>query len=231
MLFAGVFMVGSGAYRLGFSLKPQGQEVTAVVDSVLADHPAERVGLAPGDRIVAIDGAAVAPDEISQTIGSSHGRPLELTVVRDGRTIVLPTTRARRDMGESPPQAFADSLRVTGEVTKQIGLSLGRLVHGEGRKDISSPVGIVRGSEQALEQGARDYLSVLGLISLSLALLNLLPLLPLDGGHIAFSVIEAIRGRAVARAVYERVSAVGIALVLLLFFVGLSNDLGGGPGG
>ena len=72
---------------------------------------------------------------------------------------------------------------------------------------------------------------MLGLISLSLALLNLLPLLPLDGGHIFFSLLEAIRGRAVAREVYERLSAIGIALVLLLFFVGLSNDVGRIGGG
>ena len=72
---------------------------------------------------------------------------------------------------------------------------------------------------------------MLGLISLSLALLNLLPLLPLDGGHIAFSIIEGVRGRAVRREIYERVSAVGIALVLLLFFVGLSNDIGRINGG
>jgi regulator of sigma E protease len=58
-----------------------------------------------------------------------------------------------------------------------------------------------------------------------------LPLLPLDGGHIAFSLIEGIRGRSVGRAVYERVSVVGIALVLLLFFVGLSNDVGRIGGG
>jgi regulator of sigma E protease len=58
-----------------------------------------------------------------------------------------------------------------------------------------------------------------------------LPLLPLDGGHIAFSLIEGVRRRAVGREVYERVSIVGIALVLMLFFIGLSNDLGGrGPG-
>ena len=77
-----------------------------------------------------------------------------------------------------------------------------------------------------MEQGADTYLWVLGLISLSLALLNLLPLLPLDGGHIAFSLIEGIRGKAVAREVYERVSVIGIAVVLLLFFIGLSNDVG-----
>ena len=97
---------------------------------------------------------------------------------------------------------------------------------GDGRDEISSPVGIVQGSSQAVERGAESYLWVLGLISLSLALLNLLPLLPLDGGHIAFSLLEGIRGKAVAREVYERVSVVGIALVLLLFFIGLSNDIG-----
>ena len=67
---------------------------------------------------------------------------------------------------------------------------------------------------------------MLGLISLSVALLNLLPLLPLDGGHIVFSVIEGIQGRAVRREIYERVSIIGIGLVLLLFFIGLSNDIG-----
>jgi regulator of sigma E protease len=86
-------------------------------------------------------------------------------------------------------------------------------------------VGIVQGSSEAVRQGTDSYLSVLALISLSIALLNLLPLLPLDGGHIAFAVAEGIRGRAVAREVYERVSVVGIALVLLLFVIGLSNDI------
>ena len=115
---------------------------------------------------------------------------------------------------------------MTGIVTKQIGVSLAEIVTGDGRDQISSPVGIVQGSSKAAESGLDNYLWVLGLISLSLALLNLLPLLPLDGGHIAFSLIEGVRGKAVTREVYERVSAVGIAVVLLLFFIGLSNDVG-----
>ena len=115
---------------------------------------------------------------------------------------------------------------MTGLVTSEIVKSLGRLVTGEGRKDISSPVGIVQGSSDAAKEGTDSFLWVLGLISLSIALLNLLPLLPLDGGHIVFAVLEGIRGRAVGREVYERVSIVGIGLVLLLFFIGLSNDIG-----
>ena len=86
-------------------------------------------------------------------------------------------------------------------------------------------------SSKAVKTDYRDYLQVLAVISLSLALLNLLPFLPLDGGHMAFSLIEGIRGRAVGRSVYERASAVGIAIVLLLFFVGLSNDISRLSGG
>jgi len=122
--------------------------------------------------------------------------------------------------------AAHQSVIATWSVTREIGNSLGRLATGSGRKDISSPVGIVQGSSDAAKQGTTSYLEVLALISLSIALLNLLPLLPLDGGHIAFSLIEGVRGRAVAREVYERVSVVGIALVLLLFVIGLSNDIG-----
>ena len=92
-------------------------------------------------------------------------------------------------------------------------------------------MGIVQGSSQALHAGFQTYLWLLGFLSLSLALLNLLPLLPLDGGHIAFSLVEGVRGRAVGREVYERVSVVGIALVLMLYFIGLSNDVGRLGGG
>jgi regulator of sigma E protease len=61
---------------------------------------------------------------------------------------------------------------------------------------------------------------------MSLALLNLLPLLPLDGGHILFSIIEAFRKRALAREVYERVSVVGFALIILIWVIALQHDLG-----
>jgi regulator of sigma E protease len=166
-----------------------------------------------------------------------------LVVVRDGRVLRLGPVRAQVSDGvyrlgfalKGEPLGFGESvwrsIQATGDVTKQVGVALGNLVHKSGRKQISSPVGIVQGSEQALNEGTPTYLLVLGLISLSLALLNLLPLLPLDGGHIAFSIIEGIRGRAVGREVYERASAIGIALVLVLFFIGLSNDIGRPPGG
>jgi regulator of sigma E protease len=214
-------------------------ETTRTVDTVLADSPARTAGLHDGDRIVAVNGKAVAPDRIATTIRASGGAALRLTVVRDGRRLTLPAARPERTDGvyrlgfalapryESygPVESTRLALQATWEVTKGIGGALGRLVTGENRQEVSSAVGIVQGSSQALQAGFRYYLQVLALISLSLALLNLLPLLPLDGGHITFSIIEGIRGRALGREVYERVSFVGIALVLLLFAIGLSNDI------
>ena len=221
-----------------------GGKATSTVDAVLADRPAAEAGLRPGDRIVSVGGATIREaSEIPERISSSAGRPLRLVVERDGRPVALGPVRPERVQGAyrlgfvlrgtglSAPDAAWASVRLTGAVTREIGASLGRLVRGSGREDIASPVGIVQGSSNALDEGVQMFLWVMGLISLSLALLNLLPLLPLDGGHIAFSIVEGLRGRSVGRAVYERVSAIGIAVVLLLFFIGLSNDinrLGGG---
>jgi regulator of sigma E protease len=226
VLFAALFMAVSSAYRFGFALTANNGEVTAVVDEVLEGTPAQSVGMLPGDRIVAIDGERLAPEEIAATIRASEGRPLRVTVERGGRTVDLDPAAAEKVDDYGVAESVWQSVRVTGIVTKEIGAAVGRLVTGDGREEISSPVGIVQGSSEAVEQGTESYLWVLGLISLSLALLNLLPLLPLDGGHIAFSLIEGVRGKAVTREVYERVSAVGIAVVLLLFFIGLSNDIG-----
>lgn len=224
-LFAGLFLTSGG-------------KATTTVDAVSAGSPALSMGLEAGDRIVSIDGVAVAAEDVSRTISGSGGKPLTLVVVRGGQQVTLGPTSARetdgayrlgfvlRGEGLPPAEAVKESFRVTGVVTVEIGRSLGRLVAGDGRKDISSPVGIVQGSSDAAKAGTSNFLWVLGLISLSIALLNLLPLLPLDGGHIAVAVVEGIRGRALRREIYERVSIVGIGLVLVLFFIGLTNDIG-----
>jgi regulator of sigma E protease len=222
ILFAALYVIGSGGYRLGFAVDAN----APVVSSLTPGYPAETIGLQVGDRIVSINGEPVSSiTDVRSQIDKSGGDPVTVVVRRNGMPIRLDTVRPRAEERMSVPQATWESIRLTGVITKEIGASLGRLVRGE-RKEVSSPVGIVEGSSEALDRGAETYLWVLGLLSLSLALLNLLPLLPLDGGHIAFSIVEGVRGRAVGREVYERVSAVGIALVLLLFFIGLSNDIG-----
>jgi regulator of sigma E protease len=214
-------------------------DTTRTVDSVKPGTPAHEAGLRAGDEILAINGTGLAAERIPETIQASKGEPLRLTVLRDSRQVQLPEVRPERMEGvyrlgfalapryESYGvlESTRLALEATWDVTKAIGAAVGRLVTGENREEVSSAVGIVQGSSEALEAGFRYYLQVLALISLSLALLNLLPLLPLDGGHITFSIIEGVRGRSLGREVYERVSLVGIVLVLFLFAIGLSNDI------
>lgn len=217
------------------------------VRHVEPNTPAAAIRLHPGDTIVAVNGAPTPTfDAVSRSIRGSQGQPITVTVVRGEHTRLLGPVRAKKlgadyyAIGFQPDWneekrglAGALSLSVTrvGEGAKAIVTFLPRLVTESGRKEVSSPVGIVDQSSRVVSFNFPLYLVLLGLISLSLAILNLLPLLPLDGGHILFSIIEGLRGRAVGREVYERVSAIGIALFLLLWFIGLSNDIGRLGGG
>ena len=226
VLFTGLYMTSGG-------------NPTTTVESVRASSAAAALGLQAGDRIISIGGTPMTAESISRTIAASGGKPLTVVVLRDGNRVVLGPERPRRGCRRLPTRLHpprrgasvrgrpqSSRSRITARVSQDIVTSLGHLVTGEGRKDISSPVGIVQGSSDAAKQGTDNFLWVLGLISLSIALLNLLPLLPLDGGHIVFAIVEGIRGRAVGREIYERVSIVGIGLVLLLFVIGLTNDIG-----
>ncbi len=225
VLFTGLYMTSVG--------KP-----TTTVEEISQNSPAQSMGLKPGDRIVTIGGARVAAGDVSTIISGSEGRPLSVVVVRNGQEVTLPDTAPKLSDGayrlgfilagkSMPlPEAAQESVALSLRVTREIGASLGRLVQGDGRKEISSPVGIVQGSSEAAKQGTDTFLFVLGLISLSIALLNLLPLLPLDGGHIVFAIAEGVGGRTVRREIYEKVSVVGLGVVLLLFFIGLTNDIG-----
>jgi regulator of sigma E protease len=229
------------ALALVFAL---GVPVATQVDEVAPNSPASSAGLRPGDEILAINGEGVSPvltEQLPNRISETGGEPVTIEVQREAETLTLGPVSARLDDGAyrlgillraeektfGPWESTELAARETWAITAETGKVLGRIFTGGGRDEVSSPVGIVRGSAEAVDVGFDVYLRILALISLSLALLNLLPLLPLDGGHIAFSLAEGIRGRAIPREAYERASAVGIVLVLFLFFIGLNNDLGG----
>jgi regulator of sigma E protease len=213
---------------------------TRTVEEVSADSPAAAMGLQAGDEVVAVNGTGGESADLAEAIRSSGGEPVTVTVERDGSRLELEGTPQLDPQDDvyrlgfafglayeeyGPLEAVGRAFDATWEVTKAIVSSLGRLVTGEGRDEVASVVGITAVSSESLDVGFRYYLEVLAFISLSLALLNLLPLLPLDGGHIAFSIAERIRGRAIPREAYERFSMIGIALVLVLFVIGLSNDI------
>jgi regulator of sigma E protease len=219
--------------------------VTRAVERVLPDSPAQTIGLQAGDEIVAVGGRAIEADRIPAEIRASDGEPITVTVRRDGERVTLGPIAPEETDGAyrlgfalepemesyGPVHALGVATQQTWEITRLIGQALVGVVSGRDREAVATPVGVVQASSESLELGFRYYLQILALISLSLALLNLLPLLPLDGGHIAFSLAEALRGRAIARSVYERASVVGIAFVLFLFAVGLTNDIGRLSGG
>ena len=218
---------------------------TTRIGEVERNMPAQSAGLRAGDQVLAVNGKPTATFErVSMLIRASKGHPITVTVRRGNSTLTLgpkPTVRSpdgrwiwgfipatkriSYPVGHSARLAANDCWQVVDGTVR----AFGALFHKKERGQLTSAVGIVRVSQQALKVGFSYYLQIVGLVSMSLALLNLLPFLPLDGGHMLFSVIERVRRRAVAREVYERVSVVGFGLILLLTFIALSNDLGGGP--
>lgn len=235
------FVILFGVYTNGGPSRQPSSEVAAVEPGT----PAAAAGLRAGDRVVAVDGRPASSfDAVSRLIRASHGRPVSLTVARSGRRVTLgprrtifrqghwiwgfepAATLVARSVGDAAHTAASDLW----SIVSGTGQTIGSLFAGHARGHLQSTVGIVRTSHTELEVGFTWYLVVLGFVSMSLALLNLLPLLPLDGGHILFSLIEGIRRRALAREVYERFSVVGIALIVLVFAIALSNDVSGvGP--
>jgi regulator of sigma E protease len=231
-----VFAVGGGPSA--------SQRPTAEVMAVDSGTPAAAAGLRAGDRIIAVDGRSTPTfSAISQRIRASRGAPVTLTVLRGGNRIkVGPRATIRRQgrwiFGFSPAPKIVNYTvgRAAGSAASDLwgvvsgtvsGLS--GLFSSNGRTQLSSAVGVSRTLHAQLQIGLSWYLEILAFVSMSLALVNLLPLLPLDGGHILFSLIEGIRRRALAREVYERVSVVGIALLVLVFVIALSNDVSTPP--
>jgi len=210
-----------------------------VVQSVIAKSPAAATGLRAGDRVVSVNGHHSSVNGIRNAIADSKGGPVKLVVIRDGHRLALRTEKSEVIDGayrlgfqfgtvnrpysvvHAPRFAASEMWTLT---TGTVG-ALADVVTPSGRSQLHSTVGIVRVSAQAEQAGATDYLVLLAFISLSLAIFNLLPFLPLDGGHILMIALERIRGRMVSRAVFERVSVLGIMLMALLFVVGLQNDL------
>ena len=221
---------------------PSNNQASTKVAQVEASSPAASAGLRVGDRVVAVNGRPTPSfDSVRARIVASHGRPIAVTVSRGGRRVTLPP-RATERVGDRYVFGFLPAARLVSHpvgasarlaardcwnvVTGTFG-ALGGMVHSKERGQLTSAVGIVRVSQQALRVDFNYYLQIVGFVSMSLALLNLLPFLPLDGGHILFSIIEAVRRRAIAREVYERVSVVGFSLIILIFLIAFSNDLGG----
>jgi regulator of sigma E protease len=167
--------------------------------------------------------------------------PVRLTIVHSGsrRTIAMyPTYDAaaqRMRIGvayksvstpTSVGKAASGALDSMWLVTHKTASVFGNIFDSQQRKQVSGIVGVSDVAHQTVNVGLTPSLLLLALVSLSLGLINLLPFLPLDGGHIFWSLVEKVRGRPVSFSVMERASALGFVLVAMLMFIGLSNDIG-----
>jgi regulator of sigma E protease len=177
-----------------------------------------------------------------QADGCRAATPATVTVRRDGalETIAvrpeyeaaLGHTRIGFGYGQAPAEygiggAADHAIDGMWQVTTGTVSVFANILDPEKRKEVSGVVGVSDVAHQTIDKfGATEALVLLALVSLSLGLINLFPFLPLDGGHIFWSLVEKLRGRPVPFSVMERAGAVGFVLVIMLFFIGLSNDIG-----
>jgi len=237
--------------RLGFRLfRPQ---LPAVLGKIVAGSVAERAGLMPGDRVVASDGKPIASwDALVQAIRVKPGQRIQLTVDRSGRersVDVTPEAVVSNDqrigrIGVAPeiPAEHAElvftrvrygpleSLERSVEKTWDISLfslkMLGKMLVGEvSWKHLSGPVTIADFAGQSAQLGWISYLTFLALISISLGVLNLLPIPLLDGGHLMYYCAEILKGSPVSERVMELGQRVGLALLLVMMAFAFYNDL------
>jgi len=226
---------------------------TTKVGEIEKRYPAASV-LKTGDRVVSVDGVRGGAGRISRRIashkcaarpptkGCKSARPARLLVERDGQTVkvsarpIYDPAAKRTRLGFayapgprealSPGKAFISSVNAFWFITKQTAALPARIFNAEQRKEISGVVGVSKVASDTIKSDVADAVSLLAIVSLSLAIVNLFPFLPLDGGHIFWAIVEKIRRRPVPLAVMERAGVVGFILVIGLFILGLTNDIG-----
>lgn len=221
------------------------------VADVTTNSPAAAAGMTTDTRIYDWNGpvTGIEPRELLERIAEGRGKAVTVTFANRGeerrtRTIeprvldgssddikrigIVPEVRdvevsGRRvtDPVRASKAALVDMREVTwGNLTRLPQV----FFRSEVRREVSSVVGIVQVADAVDRAG--QFVRYVGIISLVLAVMNLLPLLPLDGGHLLFGLIEAARRRPLPRLAFERYSMVGLAIVGILFFIGLNNDIG-----
>jgi len=227
-------------YDLGYAgLAPM---LPAEVPAVQSGSVAERSGLQPGDRITAINGEPVRHFfDLMRIVGASPGRELTLTVRRGAATLSLKATPRNvggvGKLGIPVPRptalkrlsfvpAIAEGARECNRMTRETFAIIARMVTGRASlKQMSGPIDIARFSGEAARAGSDALIWLLGMISLQLAIFNLLPIPILDGGHLAVTALEALRRRDFSLRTKERILSIGFWLIITLVVVVLYNDL------
>jgi regulator of sigma E protease len=252
IMLAGVTMNALLAYVIyvGLILRSGIPTVIPIVADVTAGKPAAQAGILAGDSITSLNGAPLKDWEVLlDSIGASPGVPLTLGVVRHGRPLTIhvtpaaemtpdPRTGVRKRLGRigmaataafkpvAVGSAFGEAWRLTLDNGGKIFSTLRTLISsGAGVRDLGGPIAIAQISVQAARGGIETLLALIALISINVAVFNLLPIPILDGGQIVINVAETIKGSAFSTRTRERILKGGLLLIGLLFVTVMFNDI------
>lgn len=248
LLTIAVFAVLFGAYGR-YVVEP-------MVAEVRVDSPAEQAGFKPGDRFVSVDGQPVSSfSDVQRLVSGRAGDSIVFVVLRDGAELTLTATPEpmeqtdalgnkvkvgaigvvnNQEMGQprhiayGPGEALVEATRETGHIIARTGQFLKRFVVGrEDKCQLGGPVRIADMAGKAAKAGFEWLVQLVALLSVGIGILNLLPIPPLDGGHLVFYGIEAVLRRPVSERMMEAVYRTGMFLVLGFMGFVFWNDLFG----
>ena len=218
-----------------------------LIAAVSPGTPADRSGLQAGDEILKVDGTALANGaEFPPIVEKTQGAPLDLEVLRGDRTLHITIRPANVNSGSGAPRwqigvlrtgelvdrrlsfgpAIVESAGMNALMARQIVYVVAELFRGQmSLKQLEGPLGIARESGRAARQGLSDLLSFMAMVGINLAVLNLLPIPPLDGGHILMLFIEGTIRHDLSVRVKERFVTVSMVFLLLVFAIVMYNDV------
>jgi regulator of sigma E protease len=218
-----------------------------VVGAVTPGSPAEHGGLKEGDVIISANGQHLtAPLQFSEIVKENGGNPMKLEVLRDGQTNMIELQPTWKDPGDgtarwqigitfrpvtsprrySAPQAVVKATQFHIVLSEKLVYLVGGLFSGKVKlNQVQGPLGIVQESSRAAKRGYGDLISLMALVSLNLAILNLLPIPILDGGHILMLGVEGLLRRDLSLKIKERFVTVGMVFLLLVFLIVMYNDV------
>lgn len=235
-------------------LKPYRPDFPPVVEKVLPSSPAQQMGLKPEDRIVEINGQPIEGwKALVHWVKAHPNEAVTITVLRQGQTVSLKGRLGFKSVSKEKEAGFLGAtVQVTPEMmkpylttvsyplptamlmgaeklwslTKMTYYMVVSMLAGQASSDaLSGPIGIAQMSGQALQSGTVVFLSFLGVLSLSLGLLNLLPIPVLDGGHLLFYLYEMVARRPVNEAFQMQAQIIGMVLILILTAFAIANDI------
>lgn len=222
----------------------------ARVESVVAGSPAERAGVRAGDIVAAVDGAPVTDGvDLVKAVRASNGKPLALSLSRDGAAVAATVTPALREAGRDkektwaiglapavmpemvtvtagPVEAVAIGARRTWETITITLKMIKRMVTGEvSLKNVTGPLTIADYAQQTMRLGPAVFIGFIAFVSISLGVMNLLPIPVLDGGLLLYYSLEVLTGRPLSERIGAYAQRAGVVLLAMLMALALFNDI------